>query len=110
MFSDPREKQPAVWHDFDSDKSSSVTPGGVSNDEDWDPEEVIKRYAGLGKADIVAIQEKLVTAAFTKIANTDPRDRAPSSLRRRRPSTSQSSYPRVSFFFCWWRVFISFFP
>lgn len=99
MFSDPREKQPAAWHDFDTDKSSSVTPAGVSNDEDWDPEEIIKRYAGLGKADIVAIQEKLVTAAFAKIANTDPRDRAPSSMRRRRPSTSQSSYPRVSFFF-----------
>ena len=41
------------------------------------------RYAGLGKADIVAIEEKLVTAAFAKIANTDPRNRAPSSLRRR---------------------------
>ena len=105
LFSDPREKQPTAWHDFDTDKSSSVTPGGVSSttDEDWDPEEIIKRYAGLGKADIVAIQEKLVTAAFAKIANTDPRDRAPSSMRRRRPSTSQSNYPRVSIFFCWWR-------
>ena len=98
---DSREKQPAAWHDFDTDKSSSVTPGGVStDDEDWDPEEIIKRYAGLGKADIAAIQEKLVTAAFAKIASTDPRDRAPSSLRRRRPSTSQSNYPRVSVFFC----------
>ena len=105
LFSDPKEKQPSAWHDFDTDKSSSTTPGGVSstNNEDWDPEEYIKRYAGLGKADIVAIQEKLVTAAFAKIANTDPRDRAPSSLRRRRPSTSQSSYPRVSIFLCWWR-------
>ena len=102
LFPDPREKQLAVWHDFDTDKSSSsVTPGGVStDDEDWDPEEIIKRYAGLGRADLAAIQEKLVTAAFAKIANTDPRDRAPSSLRRRRPSTSQSNYPRVSVFFC----------
>ena len=102
LFPDPRDKQPAAWHDFDTDKSSSATPGGVStDDEDWDPEEIIKRSAGLGKADIAAIQEKLVTAAFAKIANTDPRDRAPSSLRRRRPSTSQSNYPRVSIFFCW---------
>jgi hypothetical protein len=50
----------------------------------------------LKKADIVAVQEKLVTAVFAKIANTDPRDRAPSSMRRRRPSTSQSNYTRVS--------------
>lgn len=108
LFSDPREKQPAVWHDFDTDKSSSVTPGGVSSadGEDWDPEEIIKRYAGLGKPDIVAIQEKLVTAAFAKIANTDPRDRAPSAMRRRRPSTSQSSYPRVGIFFCWWKEYL----
>ncbi|KAF8803510.1 hypothetical protein BYT27DRAFT_7303490 [Phlegmacium glaucopus] len=95
LFADPREKQPA-WHDFDTDKSSSPTPGGVSADEGWDPEEIIKRYVGLGKADVAAIQEKLVTAAFAKIANTDPRDRAPSSLRRRRPSTSQSNYPRIA--------------
>ena len=101
LFPDPKEKQPAAWHDFDTDKSSSVTPGRVyTDDEGWDPEEIIKRYAGLGKADIAAIQEKLVTAAFTKIASTDPRDRAPSSLRRRRPSTSQSNYPRVCFFVC----------
>jgi len=103
LFPDPREKQPAAWHDFDTDKSTSSTPGG---DEDWDPEEIIKRYAGLGKADIAAIQEKLVTAAFAKIANTDPRDRAPSSLRRRRPSTSQSNYPRVSLLFCWWKEYV----
>lgn len=97
LFSDPKEKQPAAWHDFDTDKSSSVTPGGVSaDDEEWDPEEIIKRYAGLGKGDIAAIQEKLVTAAFAKIANTDPRDRAPSALRRRRPSTSQSNYQRIA--------------
>ena len=101
LFPDHREKQPVAWHDFDTDKPSSATPGGVStDDENWDPEEILKQYAGLKKADISAIQEKLVTAAFMKIANTDPRDRAPSSLRRRRPSTSQSNYPRVSVFFC----------
>jgi len=96
LFSDSKEQQPAVWHDFSADdKSSSATPGnGSSDEEEWDAEEIIQRYAGLKRADIVAVQEKLVIAAFAKI--TDPRDRAPSSMRRRRPSTSQSNYARVS--------------
>ena len=87
-----------AWHDFGAnDKSSSETPGsGSPDEEEWDAEKVLQRYAGLKRADIAAIQEKLVIAAFTKIANTDPRDRAPSSMKRRRPSTSQSNYPRVS--------------
>ncbi|KAF8162952.1 hypothetical protein B0H34DRAFT_672070 [Crassisporium funariophilum] len=94
VFTDSKEQQPAAWHDFYTDKSdSATTSGGSPDDEDYDPDEILKRYAGLKKADIAAIQEKLVTAAFAKIANTDPRDRAPSSLRRRRPSTSQSNYP-----------------
>ena len=98
LFSDSKEQQPVAWHHFGAnDKSSSGTPGnGSPDEEEWDPEKVIQRYAGLKKADIAAIQEKLVVAAFTKIANTDPRDRAPSSMRRRRPSTSQSNYARVS--------------
>jgi len=91
VFSDSKENQ-VLWHDFvDLDKSGSVTPGDES-----DAEDVLKRYGGMKKADIAAIQDKLVNAAFMKIANTDPRDRAPSALRRRRPSTSQSNYARVS--------------
>jgi serine/arginine repetitive matrix protein 2 len=97
VFSDSKEQQPVAWHDFGANKSSFGTPGnGSPDEEEWDAEKVIQRYAGLKRADIAAIQEKLVIAAFTKIANTDPRDRAPSSMRRRRPSTSQSNYPRVS--------------
>ncbi|KAJ3512524.1 hypothetical protein NLJ89_g3468 [Agrocybe chaxingu] len=96
VFSDSKEQQPA-WHDFYADKSSSATPSGSSPEgDDCDAEEVIMRYGGLKKVDIAAIQEKLVTAAFTKIANTDPRDRAPSAMRRRRPSTSQSNYSRIT--------------
>ncbi|CAA7265440.1 unnamed protein product [Cyclocybe aegerita] len=96
VFSDSKEQQPA-WHDFYADKSSSATPSGSSpEDDDCDAEEVIMRYGGLKKSDIAAIQEKLVTAVFTKIANTDPRDRAPSVMRRRRPSTSQSNYSRIT--------------
>jgi len=87
IFSDSKD-QPVVWHDFDRDRTSSATPsGGSPDEEEWDAEEIIQRYAGLKKSDIAAVQEKLVTAAFAKIANSD---RAPSAMRRRRPSTSQS--------------------
>jgi len=89
VFTDPKEQQ-LMWHEF----SSSVTPGDES-----DPEDVLKRFGGLNKGDIAAIQEKLVAAALMKITNIDPRDRAPSALRRRRPSTSQSNYTRVSISF-----------
>lgn len=91
VFSDSKENQ-LLWHDLaDLDKSSSTTAGDES-----DAEDVLKRYGGLKKSDIASIQDKLVNAAFMKLANTDPRDRAPSALRRRRPSTSQSNYTRVS--------------
>ncbi|KAF9466343.1 hypothetical protein BDZ94DRAFT_1233950 [Collybia nuda] len=87
LFSDTDPQQPA-WHDISaSEQSSSATPGG-SPDDDWDAEDIISRYAGLKKSDFVAIQEKLVTVAS---ANTN-HDRAPSAMRRRRPSTSQSNY------------------
>jgi len=76
---------------FTLDKSSSATPGG-SEDEDWDAEEIVRRHAGLKKSDFMAIQEKLVRAAIAKDAGQEGRERAPSSLRRRRPSTSQSNY------------------
>lgn len=94
LFTDPKDQQ-ASWHDFvDVDQSSLAT----SDDDESDAENVLKRYGALKKSDIAAVQEKLVSASFMKIANTDPRDRAPSALRRRRPSTSQSNYTRVSTF------------
>jgi len=71
VFTDPK-KQQLMWHEF----SSSVTPGDES-----DPEDVLKRFGGLNKGDIAAIQENLVAAALMKITNIDPRDRAPSALR-----------------------------
>ena len=96
LFSSSNDPQPAVWHDLVPSRSTSINPGNGSTDEDkWDPEEIIQLYTGLKKADIVAIEEKLVTAAFVKLANTDLRDRAPSALRRRRLSTTQSNYSRV---------------
>lgn len=95
VFSESKENQ-AVWYDVaDLDKSGLATPADES-----DAEDVLKRYGGLKKVDIAAIQDKLVNIAFMKLANLDPRDRAPSALRRRRPSTSQSNYTRVNSFMC----------
>ena len=107
VFSDAKEQQ-AAWHDLKyltagkekaaaEGEEDESTDDSAAEDGDMDAEDVLKKYGGLKKADIAVIQEKLVAAAFMKIANTDPRDRAPSALRRRRPSTSQSNYSRVCF-------------
>ncbi|KAG2157400.1 hypothetical protein DEU56DRAFT_764445 [Suillus clintonianus] len=84
LFSDVEQSR---WHDLD--KSSSVTPGSLQDDEDF--EDIIRRYAGLTKSDFMVIQDKLVSAARAKESSTEPRERS-NSLRRRRPSTSQSNY------------------
>jgi serine/arginine repetitive matrix protein 2 len=77
------DPQQTAWHNVGgTDKSSE--------DDEFDEEEIIGRSAGLTKSDFVAIQEKLVGAAIAK-STPPPRDRVP-SLRRRRPSTSQSNY------------------
>ncbi|TFK42980.1 hypothetical protein BDQ12DRAFT_696362 [Crucibulum laeve] len=79
----------SLFNDGDPAPSSSDTPEG-SPDDEWDADDIIKRYTGLKKHDFVAIQEKLVGAAVAKAAN--PEQRAPSSMRKRRPSTAQSTY------------------
>ncbi|KAJ8522916.1 hypothetical protein ONZ45_g585 [Pleurotus djamor] len=86
IFSDVDPLQPS-WHDFPED--SSVAAG--YSDDDLNTEDIIARYAGLNKSDFMAIQEKLVNAALAKSAPPETRERVP-SLRRRRPSTSQSNY------------------
>ncbi|EIN07813.1 hypothetical protein PUNSTDRAFT_45295 [Punctularia strigosozonata HHB-11173 SS5] len=93
---DPR---PAAWHEL-------PTPGTSPDDYD-EAEEVVRQVAGMSRADFVAIQDKLVAAAKAK---ENPSQEAgagasgisgrPPSLRRRRPSVSQSfrvcgSYFRV---------------
>lgn len=83
LFGDPDVSQP-VWHDISS-SDKSITPGGSPEDE-WDPEEIVAHYGGLKKSDFMAIQERLVIAAIERP------ERAGSSMRRRRPSTSQSNY------------------
>ncbi|OAX39192.1 hypothetical protein K503DRAFT_856203 [Rhizopogon vinicolor AM-OR11-026] len=82
------EQQPK-WHDLD--KLSPATPGSLQDDDSDDFEDIIRRYTGLTKSDFVVIQDKLVSAVRAKESNTEPRERA-NSLRRRRPSTSQSNY------------------
>ncbi|RXW20996.1 hypothetical protein EST38_g4867 [Candolleomyces aberdarensis] len=89
VFNDA-EVQPA-WHDFSRSSSgkslanSATTSTRTSPEEDWDPEDIIRGYAGLKRGDFAMIQEKLVSVART----TEHRG---SALRKRRPSTSQSNY------------------
>jgi hypothetical protein len=89
LFND-RDTQNSPWHEVSSTDKTSAATHDDSQDSS-EAEDVLNRYAGLTKSDFVAIQEKLVGAAVAKAATPDPRERAP-SLRRRRPSTSQSNY------------------
>ncbi|TBU46979.1 hypothetical protein BD309DRAFT_952854 [Dichomitus squalens] len=77
------------WHDVSLDKSDPST-AGTSPYESPETEDAVRREIGLSKGDFVAIQDKLVGAALTKAAT--PENRRPGSIRKRRPSTSQSNY------------------
>lgn len=81
---------PHSWHNVSGSENTS-SPIHEDSQDDSEAEDILSRYAGLTKLDFVAIQEKLVSAAVAKASTPDPRERAP-SLRRRRPSTSQSNY------------------
>ncbi|RPD59152.1 hypothetical protein L226DRAFT_536163 [Lentinus tigrinus ALCF2SS1-7] len=76
------------WHDI-SDKSGTST-AGTSPYDATETEDAVRREIGLTKGDFVAIQDKLVGAALTKAAT--PENRRAGSIRKRRPSTSQSNY------------------
>ncbi|KAL1748097.1 hypothetical protein HDZ31DRAFT_30346 [Schizophyllum fasciatum] len=85
VFGDADEAREPKWHDIPPDASQQ----GADAEDD---EAVIKRTAGLTMADFARIQDKLVDASHTRQAVVpDHRERA-ASLRRRRPSTSQSNY------------------
>ncbi|CAK5277758.1 unnamed protein product [Mycena citricolor] len=86
FFADP-EPQRGAWHDIAL--PSQLNSDG-SNADDGEAEDMVLKYAGLKNIDFVAIQEKLVSAA-TKPPATAAEVRTP-SLRRGRPSTSQSTY------------------
>ncbi|KAJ7489857.1 hypothetical protein B0H11DRAFT_2010682 [Mycena galericulata] len=89
LFSDVDPQRP-VWHNILSiDEPHSDTSN--SSPDDWEAEDIVMKYAGLKKVDFLAMQEKLVGAAIAKTMAPDIQHRVP-SLRRRRPSTSQSNY------------------
>jgi len=77
------EPQPPAWHDL------SDPPGELNSAADRDVEEIVQQYAGLNKGDFFAIQERLIFAAKVKAEAPESRERK-NSLRRRRPSTTQS--------------------
>ncbi|KAH8108167.1 hypothetical protein BXZ70DRAFT_1015801, partial [Cristinia sonorae] len=81
------------WHDTSGDKSSPATSGTSTSpyESTTESEAILKDEIGLSKHDFSAIQDKLVAAALAKAATPESRHRAP-SLRKRRPSTSQSNY------------------
>jgi serine/arginine repetitive matrix protein 2 len=78
------------WHDFGIERSPTSTSRTTPHD-DQGSENAVRRQFGLNKSDITTIQEKLVAAALTKAATPEGRHRA-NSVRKRRPSTSQSNY------------------
>jgi len=78
------EPQSPAWHDLSSDSA-----GDISSAADGDVEEIVQQYSGLNKNDFVAIQERLLFAAKVKAEAPESRERR-NSLRKRRPSTSQS--------------------
>jgi serine/arginine repetitive matrix protein 2 len=77
------EPQSPAWHDLSS-LSSEPSPAS-----DRDVEEIVQQYSGLNKTDFVVIRDRLVFAARLKAEAPEPRERR-NSLRKRRPSTSQS--------------------
>ncbi|KAI8999011.1 hypothetical protein BD414DRAFT_553218 [Trametes punicea] len=81
------------WHDISpADKSGSgPSTAGTSPYDSLEPEDAVRREIGLTKSDFMTIQDKLVYAALTKAATPESRARA-GSIRKRRPSTSQSNY------------------
>lgn len=87
---------PPSWHNIPQASSSvksfatfgdggTLSTSRTSPEDDWDPDDVVKTYAGLKRTDFAAIQEKLVTVAKL----TEHRG---SAMRKRRPSTSQSNH------------------
>lgn len=88
------EDEPTDWHDFTGvGVGSSGGPGGVevSFRSLTRDEELVKQLSGLNRDDFIAIQEKLLEVAQSKVDRGD-RDKAGSVIKKRRPSTSQSFY------------------
>ena len=87
----------APWHDIgfggsgaEGEGEGAVSTAGTSPYDATEVEDAVQRETGLSKNDFTQIQDKLVGAALTKAAT--PENRRAGSIRRRRPSTSQSNY------------------
>jgi serine/arginine repetitive matrix protein 2 len=80
------DPQPPAWHDLFVQSNPAA---------DGDVEDIMQQYSGLGKGDLIAVQERLIFAAKSKAEAPEPRERR-NSLRKRRPSTSQSVNGRDS--------------
>ena len=88
------EGDPPEWHDFaDASIDGSGVSGGleVSFRSLVKEEELVKRLSGLNKDDFVAVQERLLDVAQSRVERGE-RDKAGSVTKKRRPSTSQSFY------------------
>ncbi len=77
------EPRPPAWHDL-SNTASELSSGANGNVEG-----IVQQHSGLNKNDFVAIQQRLLFAAKLKAEVSEPRERR-NSLRRRRPSASQT--------------------
>lgn len=87
------ETDHSEWHDITvsvHDKTGSGSTSAPTTAAIAEAEQIVKRDIGLSKNDFIAIQERLVNVALAK-TSPEGRNRAP-SVRRRRPSTSQSNY------------------
>jgi len=75
------DQDPPVWHDLAAHKRRKE---GFTIE---DPENVLRQFTGLTKADITSIQWKLVETSQKRAKSPEPRI---SAMRKRRPSVAQS--------------------
>lgn len=88
------EGEPPEWHDFtDVSTDNPAVPGGldVSFRGLMKEEELVKQLSGLNRDDFIAIQERLLEMAQSRVDRGD-KDKTGSVIKKRRPSTSQSFY------------------
>lgn len=84
------DKSEPAWHEIpheDTGSGHNRDGGSLFLNRD-NPENILRHFTGLSKADISSIQGKLLEGTQLRSRNMEPR--APSTLRRRRPSTAQS--------------------
>ena len=85
----PERSEPA-WHDIPTSNANGGSGHRLSSQvlAVDDPANILRQFTGLTKLDLVTIQGKLLDAAEARARNSEVR--APSTLRRRRPSTAAS--------------------